>query len=292
MNNIDKTIGCEGALCDLHTHSTFSDGTYTPTELLDEAEALGLYAIALTDHNGINGLPEFIEAAKGREVIALAGVEFSVDYNEKELHIIALGVKPTYFDEITEMMEGVRQRKEQSNVELIKNLADAGYAVDYDKIRAEHGGGYINRAHIASALTEKGYVKSNKEAFATLLSKTGGFYKEPKRLDAFEVIEYIKKIGAVAILAHPFLNLNEQELRVFLPIAKERGLDGMETVYSEYSAEEIALSRAIAAEYDLIESGGSDFHGANKPHITMAKGTGSLEVPAHLAKIIIDKIKS
>ena len=292
MNKKEVNCASEKMLCDLHTHSTFSDGTYTPTELLEEAEKLGLYAIALTDHNGVKGLPEFIESSKGRDIVALAGIEFSVDYNEKELHIIALGVKPEHFDEITEMMEGVRQRKEQSNVELIRALADAGYEVDYDKIRAEHGGGYINRAHIATALTEKGYVKSNKEAFATLLSKTGGFYKEPKRLDAFEVIEYIKKIGAVAILAHPFLNLEEQELRVFLPIAREHGLDGMETVYSEYSAEEIALSQSIAAEYGLIESGGSDFHGSNKTHISMAKGTGSLEVPARLAKIIIDKIKS
>lgn len=282
----------QNKICDLHTHSIFSDGTYTPTELLDEAEALGIDAIALTDHNGVGGLPEFVEAARGRNIKAIAGVEFSVDYNEKELHVIALGVKPGHFDEITEMMEGVRLRKEQSNVELIRALADVGYEIDYDKIRAEHGGGYINRAHIATALTAKGYVKSNKEAFATLLSKTGGFYKEPRRLCAFEVIEYIKRIGAVSILAHPFLNINEEELRVFLPKAKERGLDGMETVYSEYSDEEIALSRSIAAEYGLLESGGSDFHGTNKPHISLGCGTGSLEVPASFAEKIIEAIRS
>lgn len=277
--------------CDLHTHSTHSDGSYTPTELIDEAERIGLCAIALCDHNGTGGLPEFLEAAKGRDVEAIAGVEFSVDYNGKEIHMLALGIRPEYFGEIDELMDDVRQRKEQSNVDLINALAKAGYVVDYEKIKAEHDGGYINRVPIAAALTEKGYVKSNNEAFDTLLSKDGGFYKEPKRPDAFEMISFIKKIGAVSVLAHPFLNLNESELREFLPQAKKYGLDGIETLYSDYDTETIALSRRIAAEYELIESGGSDFHGSNRPHISMGKGRGALEVPASFAERIIDRAK-
>ena len=277
--------------CDLHTHSIHSDGSYTPTELIDEAERIGLAAIALCDHNGVGGLPEFLEAAKGRDLEAIAGIEISVDYNGKEIHMLALGIRPEYFDEIDELMDDVRRRKEQSNVDLVNALASAGYDVDYDKIRAERRGTYINRVHIAAQLIARGYVKSNKEAFDTLLSKTGGFYKEPKRPSAFEMIGFIKKIGAVSILAHPFLNLDESELREFLSQAKEYGLDGMETLYSDYDSETIALSRSIADEYGLMESGGSDFHGANRPHVSMGRGTGALEIPASFAERIIDRAK-
>lgn len=279
----------DGRFCDLHTHSTHSDGSYTPTELIDEAERIGLYAIALCDHNGVGGLSEFVEAANGRNVTAVAGVEISTDYKDKELHILALGVRPEHFGEMDELMEDVRRRKEQSNIDLVKALSCAGYEVDYDKIRAERNGTYINRLHIASQLIEKGYVKSRKEAFETLLSKTGGYYKEPRRPSAFEIIEFINKIGAVSILAHPFLNLDEGELREFLLQAKEHGLDGIETLYSEYDSETIALSRMIADEYGLMESGGSDFHGANRPHVSMGKGKGDLEIPAELAQKIIDR---
>ena len=143
---INSEAASQGRFCDLHTHSTYSDGTYTPAELIDEAERSGLSAIALCDHNGVGGLYEFAEAAKGKNVQAIAGVEFSADYNGKELHIIALGVRPEYFDEIIALMEDVIRRKEQSNVDLINALAKAGYVVDYEKIKSERNGRYINRA--------------------------------------------------------------------------------------------------------------------------------------------------
>ena len=136
-----KLINSEAAIqnrfCDLHMHSVYSDGSYTPAELIDEAERIGLCAIALCDHNGVGGLPEFLEAAKGKNVQAIAGVEFSVDYNGKELHILALGIRPECFGEISALMEDVCRRKEQSNVELVEALARAGYVVDYEKIKAQ-----------------------------------------------------------------------------------------------------------------------------------------------------------
>ena len=288
---INSEVASKKRFCDLHTHSTHSDGSYTPTELIDEAERIGLYAIALCDHNGVGGLPEFLEAAKGRSVAAVAGAEFSTDYKDKELHILALGIRPECFGEISALMEDVCRRKEQSNVELVEALARAGYVVDYEKIKAQKSGKYINRAHIAAELMANGYVSSIKEAFVRLVAKDGGFYKEPKRPSAFEMIEFIKKIGAVAVLAHPFLNLDERELREFLPQAKEHGLDGIETLYSDYDAETTALSRRIAAEYGLMESGGSDFHGTNRPHVSMGKGAGALAIPAAFAERIIDRAK-
>lgn len=272
-------------ICDLHTHSVFSDGTDTPTQLIGEAERLGLSAIALTDHNTIGGLPEFLAAGENRQVKAIAGIEFSTEYQDIELHILALGVQPQYFDSITALMEDFRRRKEESNLALVEALNKAGYSLDYQRIRETHIG-YVNRAHIAAELTQKGYTGSIQEAFRMLLSPGGGYYVPPKRLSSFEAIQFIKSIGAVSVLAHPFLNLTEPELRFFLPQAVESGLDAMETRYSRYDARTTVMADSIADEFGLKHSGGSDYHGGNKPDIRLAAGEGNLRVPASYARMM------
>jgi predicted metal-dependent phosphoesterase TrpH len=266
--------------CDLHTHSTFSDGTFTPTELVAAAERLGLSAVALTDHNTIAGLPEFLTAGKGRSVETVPGVEFSTEYNGIELHILALYLKEEHFPTVTAMMEDFRVRKEKSNEDLVAALAKDGMVIDYEAIKAG-AGGYVNRAYIAAELTRLGYTESIKAAFKRLLAPGAGYYTPPKRLDAYDTIRFIKSLGAVAVLAHPFLNMNEAELRAFLPQAVVVGLDGMETLYPRYSPEETALAETIATEFGLLPSGGSDFHGDNKPDIALGTGTGELRVPCH-----------
>lgn len=265
-------------ICDLHVHSYYSDGTCSPAELIEEAEKLGLAAVALCDHNTVAGLPEFMAAAQGREVEAVPGIEFSTDYRGTELHILALFVKPEHYGVITAMMENWKQRKEQSNIDLVTALDRAGYHLSYDEIRAR-ANGYINRAHIAAALTEKGYTASIQEAFKKLLNPSKGFYQPPEKLNAFDIIRFIVSIGAAPVLAHPFLNLNEAGLRQFLPEAKKCGLAAMEVRYPKFSPEETALAGALAEEFGLLESGGSDFHGANKPDIRMGTGRGELAVP-------------
>ena len=266
--------------CDLHTHSTFSDGTFTPTELVAAAETLGLSAVALTDHNTIAGLPEFLTSGNGSSVETVPGVEFSTEYNGIELHILALYLKEEHFPAVTAMMENFRIRKEKSNEDLVAALAKDGMVIDYEAIKAG-AGGYINRAHIAAELTRLGYAESIKAAFKGLLSPGAGYYTPPQRLDAYDAIRFIRSIGAAAVLAHPFLNLDEEELRSFLPEAVSAGLDGMETLYPRYSPEETALAQSIAEEFALLPSGGSDFHGENKPDIALGTGTGELRVPCH-----------
>lgn len=265
-------------LCDMHTHSTYSDGTYSPARLVDEAERIGLSAIALCDHNTVAGLPEFVAAARGREVEAVPGIEFSTGYQDRELHILALFVEPEYYGVITDIMEDWKKRKEQSNIDLVAALNRAGYDLSYEAIKAK-GNGYINRAHIAAALTEKGYTVSVQEAFRKLLNPAQGFYRPPERLDVFRIIRFIVSIGAVPVLAHPFLNLDEAGLRGFLPVAKQCGLAGIEVLYPKFSPEETALAEVLAEEFGLLKSGGSDFHGANKPDIFLGTGRGTLAVP-------------
>lgn len=264
-------------LCDLHTHSVFSDGTCTPAELVEGAIDAGLSAIALTDHNTVGGLPAFLSAARKKRIDAVPGAEFSVDHNGKELHVLGLWISPVYFEQVTELMTSVNRRKEESNLLLIESLRRAGYPLDYEAIKAATPGGQINRAHIAAAMVQRGYLSTVKEGFDTVLSKSAGHYVEPKRPSAEEIIGFIRSIGAVAVLAHPFLNLGEQELVEFL--SKTKGLCGMECYYSTYDSKATAASLRIAETFGLLCSGGSDFHGATKPDIRLGVGRGDLRVP-------------
>ena len=280
----------EKKYCDLHTHSNFSDGTYTPRELLREGESLGLSAIALCDHNTVAGLWDFIHAAKDFDIEAVAGTELSTDYEGKELHIVGLFINPSHFDKITALVEKMQHDKEKNYRELIDRLYADGYKLSYDKISKKSETGRINRAHIAEALFEAGYVRSIQDAFLHLLSKSGGYYKEPKYIPATEAISFLKSIGAVAVLAHPYLSLSPEEVREFLPIGKAAGLDAMETVYSKYSDKTTEIARKAAKEFGILESGGSDFHGSRKPDIALGRGKGSLRIPSEFLEKLKEKL--
>ena len=266
--------------CDLHTHSYFSDGTISPTQLVKLAEENCLASVVLCDHNTVAGLDEFMKAGEGKEVVTVPGVEFSTDYGDIELHIIGMFIDKKYYEDITNRMQKVQDAKEKSNINLIKRLSDAGYDISYEKIKNSTYTGKINRAHVAAELVNKGYASSVSDAFERFLKRSVGYYIPPKRPDSFETIKYIKSIGGLSVLAHPFLNLKtEVEIRTFVTKAKEYGLDGIEVVYSLFSKEETCIMMNIARDYDLIFSGGSDYHGANKPHIQIGIGKGNLSIP-------------
>ena len=267
-------------LCDLHTHSTYSDGTFSPAQLIEEAERTGLSAIALTDHNSVAGLSDFLSASEHSSVEAVPGIEFSTEYHEVELHIVTLFVKPEHYSAITELTDAMNRRKMQSNLDLIEGLNRAGYAIDYETIKASMPQGEPNRALIAAELTRLGYTATVKEAFKTLLGTKCGYYQPPKRVDVFELIQFVRSMGLVPILAHPFLSLKEEtELVDFLKVATECGLQGIETRYPLFSEEQTAVLDALADKFNLARSGGSDFHGENKPDISLGKGKGALQVP-------------
>ena len=266
--------------CDLHTHSVYSDGTYTPAQLLQEAEERNLTAIALTDHNTVAGLPDFLAAAQESRVEAVPGVEFSTDYNGIELHILALYLKTEYFSQVMDLMEDYHRRKDQSNADLVTALNRAGYQIDYDKIKAATPEGQVNRALIAAELTALGYTASIQDAFKRLLSPKHGYYVPPRRHTPQETLGIIHDLGAVSVLAHPYLNLKQEELTVFLEKATRQGLQGMEVYYSTYDPATTALALATAEAFGLKKSGGSDFHGANKPDIRLGEGRGGLLVPS------------
>ena len=279
--------------CDLHTHSFYSDGTFSPAEIIAEAEKLGLSAVALTDHNTVAGLPDFMEAARNSSVEAVPGVEISCQYGDTELHLVGLYLPMENLDVITVYLESLNRKKEESNRQLIQNLIQAGYGLDYEQIRQAHPDGTVNRAVIAASMLEKGYVSSIDEAFKGVLSVKAGFYVPPQRLTFFNAIALLRYVEAVPVLAHPFLNLKtEDALRTCLQEAVPKGLIGMETLYSSYSPETEAAARRIAREFGLLESGGSDFHGQTKPHIALGCGKGNLAVPASFADSLKNSIKN
>ena len=278
-------------MVDLHTHSNCSDGSLTPTQLLRAAEEAGVTALALCDHNTVAGLPEFMEAAKESTVKAVPATELSVDYQGKELHIVALFLPRESWGAVTERVNQLRRDKEESNLALIASLRAGGYDITYEEVLAIAGGAWVNRAHVARVLTEKGYTASVKEAFAVLLKRGGPFYVPPKMPDAFETIAFIKDMGAVAVLAHPLLSLKADQLPEFLTQAKKAGLDGMETMYPLFDEKETAWLRQLAGEFGLLESGGSDFHGAAKPDICIGTGRGNLLVDADFLEAL-EKRKS
>jgi predicted metal-dependent phosphoesterase TrpH len=265
--------------CDLHVHSNCSDGTLTPAELVSLAENLNVSAVALCDHNTVNGLSNFQKAAKNSSVTAVNGIEISTEYNGTELHILGLFQPESKFEEIAAMMSRIKIFKEESNVKLVNNLRADGYLVDYEEIRNKNNGAYINRAHIAAELIEKGYFTDRKEIFNTILSPDGGYYTPPERFKALEMIGYLDSIGATPVWAHPFLDMNAKEIDAFLPVAKFHGLIGMETRYSLYDEETQKTAKMLAEKHGIKQSGGSDFHGTNKPDISLGSGKGNLEVP-------------
>ena len=271
-------------ICDLHSHSTFSDGSLTPTELISLAEKQGLSALALTDHNSGEGLTEFVNAGKNSSVEAIPGCEFSTDYRETELHMVGLFLPESAFLKIKDYVEDMHKEKRKSNKLLIENLNKAGYDITYEDAARMTKAKEFNRASVAQALMEKGIVGSVKEAFRTLLDEEFGYYIPPKRLSAIETIMFIKEIGGVSVLAHPFLNLNYAELEEFLPKAKTAGLDGIETLYSKFSDEETRMAKELAMRFGLKESGGSDFHGTAKPEISLGTGCGNLCIPYEFAE--------
>ena len=260
---------------DLHLHSTHSDGTLTPAEILSRAKTLGLTAVALTDHNTVSGLPDFLAEANRQNITTVAGTELSTAYEDQELHLLGLFIPPEAFSAVTSLTEDYLTRKEQSNRDLVTRLATDGYKVDYDSIKAATPDGNVNRALIAKALLAEGYVPSVKAAFEALLGEGMGYFVPPRRPSFLDTIRFLRSIHALPVWAHPLQYTDETTVRKVLPTAVEAGLVGLEIMHSSYDEATTARAKAIADEFGLLYSGGSDFHGTVKPTVHMGVGSQS-----------------
>ena len=258
---------------DLHMHSTHSDGSFTPAEIISMVKAAGLSAVALTDHNTVSGVPAFMAEAARQGVTAVAGTELSTLYRGKEIHILGLFIPESHYADVGALTAEYDAYKDESNRDLIVSLAKGGYTLDYEEMLRKYPDCTINRAHFAQELVARGYVPSVSEAFDRILDEKNGYYVPPKRLGLVEAIRFLRSIGAVTVWAHPLQFLDEATFREILPIAMDAGLLGMEVQHSSYGEDTILLSKAIADEFGLLYCGGSDFHGKAKPTVKLGVGS-------------------
>lgn len=264
---------------DLHVHSTASDGTYTPAELVQLAVSAGLSAFALTDHDTIAGISEAKLAAADCGCEVISGVELSCDYNGREVHMVGLFIDetdPTLQAELASFNE----RRIERNKEMVRRLQAEGLAITYEGLLADNHDRVITRGNIAKYLVDHQLVRDNPTVFSRYLGDDCRCFVPREKISPGQAIRIIHAAGGLAILAHPLLyHMNLEQLRDFLALLKADGLDGMEAIYSTFQPGDERNMKRIANELDLLISGGSDFHGSNKPHIRLGTGMGRLFVP-------------
>ena len=266
---------------DLHTHSTCSDGSFTPKEIIAHADEIGLYAVALTDHDNIDGILEAKKEALKRDIIFIPGIEISCDFSS-ELHIVGLNID-CESEKLVNLTNKFKEDRKKRNINTIKRLNDAGIDISLEEAKKYSTGNALGRAHIAKVMVDKGYSSSVKDAFKKYLGKGKIGYSNEFRISYKDAISVIKESGGVAILAHcHYLNMNEDEFIEFIKELKSYGLNGLEGYYTEYTKEQSDFYISVCKKLDLIISGGSDFHGDMKPDIKLGKGFGNLKVPKTL----------
>lgn len=263
---------------DLHVHSTRSDGTLTPTELVNYALEKGLTAMALTDHDTVDGIDEAIEAAKGKPIEIIPGIEYSTEYLGKDVHIVGLFINhkaPVFINYLNKF----RQSRTDRNHKLCANLQKAGIDITYEALLEMFPDAIITRAHYAKYLLDNGYVKSRNEAFDKYLGDHTPYFVHREKITPAEVIKVTLEAGGIPILAHPTLyKLGREQLDILVSTLKKEGLMGIECVYSTYTPQEERRIKELALKYKLLPSGGSDFHGDAKPGLDLAIGYGKLYV--------------
>ncbi len=266
--------------CDLHCHTTASDGSDTPAELVKLARDAGLAAIAVTDHDTLEGVKEAIAVGKELGIEVIPGVELSVQFHVGNMHMLGYLIDLDC-KELQKVLARVQKARADRNPVILKRLQGLGLPVTMAELEAVAHGGQIGRPHIARLLTEKGYVKSVSQAFELYLKKGAPAYAPKSILTPEQAIGAIHRCGGVAVLAHPFsLGLSRpDDLDGVIADLVHKGLDGIECYYSEHSKEFTDTCLAIAKKYGLIVTGGSDYHGKAKPYIKLGRGKGGLRVP-------------
>ncbi|MBR7095931.1 MAG: PHP domain-containing protein [Clostridia bacterium] len=265
-------------LIDLHTHSTCSDGSMTPRELVAHAKASGMAAIALSDHDGVDGVHEAVAEGERLGVEVVPAIELSAQ-SATETHILGYFIDPDA-PAMVLAMKRIREVREERSRENCRKLCELGFPVTMEETREIAGGEIVCRAHFARLLVNKGLVGSVKEAFDKYLANGRPAYSGLQALTDEEAIDLIHKAGGIAFLAHLHLiRLSDEDLFAFLERLKAAGLDGIEGYYTEYTQEMQEKFRGMARALSLEISGGTDFHAAMKPHIAIGRGTGGLEIP-------------
>ena len=280
---------------DLHAHTTASDGTLSPAGLVQLASRKGLVGVAVTDHDTVEGIAEAMDVGGRLGVEVVPGVEISLEYKGPRvggrsgwMHLLVyhLALDGPLARELREMQAWRAARNDR----IVAKLCKMGLEMTLDEVADVSGGGQIGRPHFATVMLEKGYVETRQEAFDRYLTKGGPAYEDKKRLEPDDAISRARAEGAVPVLAHPYsLGIQGKDLRTRIAHWRDQGLCGLEVIYPEHGPEVREALAALADGLGLIATGGTDFHGANKPHILLGSGIdGNVAVPA----TVLDEIRA
>ena len=266
-------------IIDLHTHTTASDGSFAPAEVVGMAAQAGLAAVGITDHDTTDGIREALAAGEKMRVEVVPGVELSVNHGRLgSLHVLGYWIQPDHPD-LAGKLEEIRGGRDRRNDKILARLADLGCPLELSEVQAIAGGEVIGRPHLAQAMIKHDYVQSTQEAFDRYLARGKPAYMERDRMSPAEAIDRIRRAGGVAVWAHPgMIGLEESELEKEVEKLVAAGLSGIEAHYPEHSPETTELLLKLCEKHRLAPTGGSDFHGAVKPDVHL----GSFEVPAAL----------
>ena len=266
---------------DLHIHSTASDGRLNPADIVRQAAEQGLSAIAIADHDSVDGIVPALVAAKAfPELRVIPAIELSTDVPQGEVHV--LGYFIDYADrEFQVTLERMRHSRLHRAQGMIAKLKNFGIYIDWERVQEIAGTGSMGRPHIAQAMLEKGYITSFKEAFDKYISRDGPAYVEREKMTPVEVVELLLQVNGLPVLAHPFTAKNPEMLIAGLRAA---GLIGIEAYYNGYTADEISRLVSLAGKYGLIVTGGSDYHGLEATNETMI---GGVDVPLESVERLI-----
>jgi len=272
-------------LIDLHCHSTASDGSDEPAELIRKALDADLAALAVTDHDSLAGLDEAQRAAEGTRIELIRGCEISARGEGGEMHILGLWIPREHpnLNAFEGVLRELREHRAVRNQIMIERLGKQGCSLSYDDVLAEARGESVGRPHIAKVLLRKGYAKSIQEVFTRYLGSKGSAYEPKKVLLPEEAVELLRSVDATAAFAHPrLIRASDAWLQAMTVRLKACGLSAMEAYHSEHSKADTRFCLALAAKQGLALCGGSDYHGRLKPDIALGTGRGSLRVPESL----------
>ncbi|MCF7815260.1 MAG: PHP domain-containing protein [Candidatus Cloacimonetes bacterium] len=268
---------------DLHTHTTVSDGSFSPTEILKKAAELELEYFSITDHDSIDALDQISEIPPNMKFIN--GVEISAEF-PKTLHILGYDFDPKN-EKLRKALKELQDFRKNRNAKMLQKLSENGFPISQEELEIEAKGEIVGRPHFANLMHKKGYVNSYQEAFDLYLDKGKPFYMNKKRLDPKLAIELILQAGGIPVIAHPYqTKLSDEDLENLIKELKNYDLMGIEAYYSQHTKDQVNQYLEYAEKCDLLITAGSDFHGTNKSHIPLG-----MDVSKEHLNRFLDKLK-
>jgi hypothetical protein len=266
-------------MIDLHVHSTASDGTLTPTEIIQEAHNRRISAIAITDHDSTDGIDEALVAGRQYDIEVIPGVELSTEYQDTEIHVVGLFID-WHNEALLQQLHAFRDNRDNRNLKMIERLREEGFSITAEEIYARNPDAVIARPHIARYLVDTGQVSNMQAVFNQYIGDGCKCFVDRMKISPMDAVKLIHQANGLAILAHPCLyKMKRAELETMVEEMVAAGLDGIEAIYSASQGSDEKDYKALAAKHGLLVSGGTDFHGSNKPYLKLGIGKGNLHVP-------------